>query len=109
MICPQCGTENADHASFCGKCGRELEVAPAQPEQQAAPAQPVQRTRPDKLVRCSDDKQIGGVSSGIARYFGLDVGLVRLLMILGLIFGTATFWIYIVLWAVLPEQQCGSQ
>ena len=99
MICPQCGTENADHARFCGKCGRELEVAPAQP---------IQRTRPDKLVRCSDDKQIGGVSSGIARYFGMDVGLVRLLTILGLIFGTATFWIYIILWAVLPEEQCGT-
>jgi phage shock protein PspC (stress-responsive transcriptional regulator) len=104
MKCPQCGTENAEHAAFCGKCGRELAAAPAQ---QAAPEQEVQYTRPAKLVRCADDKSLGGVCAGVARYFGLDVGLVRLLAILGLIFGTATFWIYIILWAVLPEVECG--
>ena len=103
MKCPQCGTENVEQARFCGKCGRELDVAPAQP----VAAQPVQQTRPSKLVRCSNDKSVGGVCAGVARYFGLDVGLVRLLAILGLIFGTATFWIYIVLWAVLPEVECG--
>ena len=104
MKCPQCGTENVDQARFCGKCGRELTAAPPQ---QAAPAQQVQYVRPAKLVRCADDKSIGGVCAGVARYFGLDVGLVRFLAILGLIFGTATFWIYIILWAVLPEVECG--
>ena len=107
MKCPQCGTENAENARFCGKCGREIGTAPQQPPQAAAPQQQVQYVRPAKLVRCADDKQIGGVCAGVARYFGLDVSLVRLLAILGLLLGTATFWVYIVLWAVLPEVQCG--
>jgi predicted nucleic acid-binding Zn ribbon protein len=30
LICPSCGTENADGAKFCSECGASL----AQPEQQ---------------------------------------------------------------------------
>ncbi|MEE9410357.1 MAG: PspC domain-containing protein [Candidatus Heimdallarchaeota archaeon] len=106
MICPQCGTENVENASFCGKCGRDLrgEDIPQQPGQQ----QVVDTQTPKRLVRCSDDKMVGGVSSGLARYSNMDVGLMRLLTVLSfLITGSTTFWAYIIMWIILPEEPCG--
>ena len=105
MKCPQCGTENVDHASFCGKCGRDLrgEVSPQQPAQQ----QVVYQQAPKKLIRCSNDQMVGGVCSGLAQYANMDVSLVRLLTVLSfLITGSATFWAYIIMWIVVPEEPC---
>ena len=106
-ICPQCGTENVAEAKFCSKCGRDISVAPQQPQQQSAQP-PVRSARPAKFVRCSDNKQIGGVCSGVAKYFDIDLSLVRVLAIIGLLFGSITFWLYIILWIVMPEEQCGQ-
>ncbi len=39
MFCPNCGTQNADGAKFCGSCGRPFNGAPAPAQQPAAPAQ----------------------------------------------------------------------
>jgi len=105
MICTQCGTENPANAVFCGKCGRNIVQEPAQqPVQQA-----VANERPRKFVRCSNDKQIGGVCSGFAKYFDLDVSLVRILTVVSFLFtGSATFWAYIIMWAVIPEEPCGQ-
>jgi len=42
---------------------------------------------PKRLVRRSDNSMIGGVCSGVATYLGVDVTLVRVLTVLGVIFG----------------------
>ncbi|WP_234735990.1 PspC domain-containing protein [Tellurirhabdus bombi] len=56
-----------------------------------------------KFYRNPDDKVLGGVSSGIAAYFGIDSGLVRLLFVLAIFaFGTG-FLAYIILWIISPE------
>ncbi len=103
MKCPNCGTENAETARFCGKCGQEFALKASAPPQQA-----VQQQKPKKFVRCSDDKQIGGVCSGFAKYFDLDITMVRLVTILSFLFtGSATFWAYIITWIVVPEDVCG--
>ena len=34
MYCPQCGTQNADNAGFCSKCGQNFGGAVAQPTPQ---------------------------------------------------------------------------
>ncbi len=100
MICPQCGTENPNDAVFCGKCGRNIDQAEVQ--------QPVVQTGTKKFVRCSDNKQIGGVCSGAAKYFDLDISLVRVITLLSFLFtGSATFWAYIIMWIVMPEEPCG--
>lgn len=102
MICPQCGTENPPNSAFCGKCGRNIGQAQTQ--------QPVAQTGPKKFVRCSDDKQVAGVCAGVAKYFDLDVSLVRVITLLSFLFtGSATFWAYIVMWIVMPEEPCGKQ
>ena len=106
MKCPQCGTENVDHASFCGKCGRDLrdETSPEQPAQQQVV---YQQAPPKKLTRCSDDQIVGGVCSGLAKYANMDVSLVRLLTVLSFFIGTIPFWAYIIMWIVVPEEPCG--
>ena len=64
-----------------------------------------------KLYRDVDDKKIAGVCSGLAIYLDVDVTLIRILMLAALIFGSAGFWIYIILWIVMqpadtPARKC---
>ncbi|MEO5966714.1 MAG: PspC domain-containing protein [Ferruginibacter sp.] len=55
-----------------------------------------------RLYRDENNKKIGGVCSGLANYFDLDVTLVRIIFIL---FAFAGFGIlfYIILWIAVPE------
>ncbi len=57
-----------------------------------------------KLERNPMNKVIGGVCSGLANYFNLDVALVRVLFVIALLFASFGFWLYIILWIVLPEK-----
>lgn len=56
-----------------------------------------------KMFRDGERKVIGGVSGGVAAFFGLDIIAVRLLFIIFTIFFGVGFIVYIVLWIVLPE------
>lgn len=58
-----------------------------------------------KFYRNPDDKVLGGVASGIAAYFGIDSGVVRLLFVLGIVFFGVGFLAYIILWIISPEAQ----
>ncbi|QOI97523.1 MAG: PspC domain-containing protein [Flammeovirgaceae bacterium] len=56
-----------------------------------------------KLFRDPERKVLGGVSAGMAAYFGMDVVIVRILFIILTVFGGLGIVTYIVLWIVLPE------
>ncbi len=56
-----------------------------------------------KMFRDSERKVIGGVSGGVAAFFGLDIIAVRLLFVVFTIFFGVGFIIYIVLWIAVPE------
>ena len=56
-----------------------------------------------KMFRNPDDKVIGGVASGIAAYFGIEVTIVRLLFALYILLGGTGIIAYIILWIILPE------
>lgn len=57
-----------------------------------------------KLFRNPDDKMLGGVTSGLACYFGIDPLWLRLLMILFAWFSLGTsIIIYLILWIIIPE------
>ena len=58
-----------------------------------------------KLSRNSMNKVIGGVCSGLAEFFGLDVALVRIAFVIAFLFASFGFWLYIILWIVLPDGQ----
>ncbi|MFD2933281.1 PspC domain-containing protein [Spirosoma flavum] len=55
-----------------------------------------------KFFRNPEDKVLGGVASGIAAYFGVDTGIIRLLFVLGIVFFGVGFLLYIVLWMIAP-------
>lgn len=55
-----------------------------------------------KLYRDIDNKSIAGICSGLAVYLDLDITLVRVLMLAAFLLGSAGFWIYIILWIVVP-------
>lgn len=55
-----------------------------------------------KFFRNPDDKVLGGVASGIAAYFGVDPGIVRLLFVLGIVLFGVGFLLYVVLWVISP-------
>ena len=55
-----------------------------------------------RLVRVEENKIVGGVCAGVAKYFGLSIGKVRLAWFILTLFATAGFWLYLILWLVLP-------
>ena len=56
-----------------------------------------------KLYRDTEDRVLGGVSSGIASYFGVDKVLIRVLFVVSIFLGGAGLLIYIILWIITPE------
>lgn len=61
-------------------------------------------TAPKRLVRSHTDRWLGGVCGGVAEYAGVDANLVRLLVVLGTIFGFGSLLIaYVVAWILMPE------
>jgi phage shock protein C len=66
--------------------------------------EPAQR----RLTRSRDDRMIGGVCAGLARYLGLDPTLVRVAFALLGVMGGG-FLLYIILWIVVPEAEPGEQ
>jgi phage shock protein PspC (stress-responsive transcriptional regulator) len=56
-----------------------------------------------KMFRDPERKVLGGVSAGVASYFGIDVVVIRLLFVIFTIVGGLGLLLYIVLWIALPE------
>lgn len=66
-------------------------------------------TRIKKLYRDKDKGQIGGVLAGMSHYFGIDLTLLRVIMlVLFFVFGTG-FLLYIILWIAMPEAVTTSE
>ncbi len=56
-----------------------------------------------KLFRNPEKKVLGGVSAGLAAYFGMDVVIIRVLFVILTVFGGLGLIAYIVMWIALPE------
>ena len=65
----------------------------------------VSSRNPVRLERDPDNRWIAGVAAGIARFFGVRPGLVRL----GFVVATFFFWfpvlVYLALWIFLPRRE----
>ena len=55
-----------------------------------------------RLQRDTNHKVIGGVCAGLANYFDMDASLLRLLLAFMILFAGTGFWLYIILWIVMP-------
>ena len=64
-------------------------------------------TRERKLYRDTENQKIGGVCSGLARYFDLDPLLVRVAFIAALVFSGASLIAYILLWWLVEPAPAG--
>ena len=59
--------------------------------------------RPNRrLYRDPDEKKVAGVCSGLALYLDVDVTLIRILMLVAFVCGSAGFWIYVIFWIAVP-------
>jgi phage shock protein PspC (stress-responsive transcriptional regulator) len=77
---------------------------PGQPAQPDRPMPPSGQQR-RRLVRSRDDRWISGVCGGVAEYLGIDSNLVRLIVVVGTIFGVGSLAVaYIVAWILMPEE-----
>lgn len=57
------------------------------------------------MTRPRDDRFLGGVCSGLARHFGVDTVLLRLIMLGMILLGGLSIWIYILLWIIIPSEK----
>lgn len=58
-----------------------------------------------KLFCDTNDKMLGGVSSGLACYFNLEANLIRILWVLLTLFtGPWTVIAYCIMWIILPKE-----
>ena len=57
----------------------------------------------ERLVRSRSDRIIAGVCGGLARYFGVDSTVIRLIFVIGAFLKGITVLIYIVLAFIMPE------
>lgn len=96
MVCQNCQKEIAEGTRFCSSCGAQQPGVAGTPGVASVP--PARR-----LMRSSRDKKIGGVCAGLAEYFDLDSTIVRVVWLLAVLFAGTGFFVYIVLWIVLPQ------
>jgi|SRR3954451_22010760 phage shock protein C len=95
MYCSSCGIQLPDSFRFCSQCGAATGLA-GFTNTTGKPARFLSRPR--------DERKVAGVCAGVARYLGVDVTLVRVLVacfalwppFLGLVF-------YIIGWIVMPN------
>ena len=99
MFCTQCGQPMEDLANFCPNCGATVTSANPQADRPAA-----QPKAEKKLMRPREDKWIAGVCMAFARYFEIDITLVRLLWAITIIFAGTGVLAYIICWAIIPRE-----
>ncbi|MCD6303245.1 MAG: PspC domain-containing protein [Anaerolineae bacterium] len=63
----------------------------------------------NRLYRSSDDKILGGVCGGLARYLGVSASLIRILFVLLALANGLGVLTYFALWVLMPVGAPGSE
>ncbi len=61
-------------------------------------------TQPQTLSRPTQGRMLAGVAAGIARYLGVDVTLIRIVLAVLAVVGGAGVPIYLAGWLLIPEE-----
>jgi len=56
------------------------------------------------LRRSRTDRSIAGVCGGLAKHFGIDSTILRIVMLCLILFGGMSLWVYIIMWLLIPEE-----
>ena len=94
MYCTQCGTELRQDDHFCSRCGKSASASAV------APA-----GAPPRLLRDKRNKRIAGVCAGFARYFDMDVVLMRVVWLIVALSTGIGFLAYLAAWIVIPSDR----
>jgi phage shock protein PspC (stress-responsive transcriptional regulator) len=94
------GTGHDAGASYNAGTGHEADAghAPGTGRNTGAPA-----PRPP-LYRPFDDRMLAGVASGVARYLGIDVTVVRIILAVLAVVGGAGVPLYLAGWLLIPDE-----
>ena len=57
-----------------------------------------------QLYRSKTDRRLAGVCGGLAEYFNIDPLLVRIVFFAFGLCASAGFWVYLLLWLLVPEE-----
>ncbi len=97
MYCSNCGAQIGDRDNFCHACGQTARAGEVHQHSAAG------YSAPRRVYRLVYDKKIAGVCSGLAKYFDVDVTLVRLAVATGIVLsGGLGLVAYIVAWIIMP-------
>ncbi len=94
MFCTKCGVELRNSDRFCSQCGTTV----------PGTTPPTFRL-PEQLSRPVVGGKIAGVCAGFARYFGMDVTVVRVLWLIISVWPLPSIGViaYLIAWAVMPK------
>ncbi|MGA2715142.1 MAG: PspC domain-containing protein [Bryobacteraceae bacterium] len=91
MYCTKCGIELGENDRFCSRCGNRIGADAV-------------TTAPRTLMLDKRNKKIAGVCAGFARYFDMDVVLMRVVWLaIALCTGGLGFLVYLAAWIVIPS------
>lgn len=65
-------------------------------------------TEGKRLFRDTDNAILAGIASGLAKYFGIDVWIIRIIFLIGIFTGGWGILAYVVFWIVVPEAKTPS-
>jgi phage shock protein C len=92
MYCTKCGIELRNDDRFCSRCGTRTGVDPMPVIQKS-------------LMLDKRNKKIGGVCAGFARYFEVDVILVRVIWLAVALATGVGFLAYFAAWIIMPSDR----
>lgn len=95
MFCTNCGREMVEGDRYCGQCGRAANCEGPRPQTSFG--------QPPKLERDIANKKIAGVCSGLAKYLGTDVTLVRIVFLTAFVLSGLGLIAYIIAWICMPR------
>jgi phage shock protein PspC (stress-responsive transcriptional regulator) len=67
------------------------------------------QTEAKKLFRDTDNAMIAGVASGLSKYTGVDVTIIRILLVVSVFIWGWGILLYIVFWLLVPEAKTSSE
>ncbi|NHJ86540.1 MAG: PspC domain-containing protein [Asgard group archaeon] len=106
VFCQNCGAANEDFAEFCASCGEKIAIDRKEKARsstnQTNATQPTTSTE-KKLYRSRDNKMLTGLSAGLAKYFDMEVDIVRLLwVVFFVISGGVVLIVYLIMAMAIP-------
>jgi phage shock protein PspC (stress-responsive transcriptional regulator) len=79
-------------------------ASPEADQKTATTEEPNIQTRPQPLVRPFQDRMLAGVAVGVARYLGVDVTIVRIVLAVLTVVGGVGVPLYLAGWLLIPEE-----